>query len=290
MARRRSLVGWSFLVPLLAINAVVVIGPSLASLYYSLTKWSGLGPATYIGLDNFSRLLGDKEFSRAFLNNLVWMVMFLTIPVAMGLAGAFLLSRITRFRLAFRLVYFLPYVIASVVTAAIWKNILDPTRGIGPALAGIGIPVLDNVAFFGNPRTALPAIAFVDMWHSWGFLIVVFLAAMQAVDRSLYEAARVDGASAWREFRHITIPGILPTLAFMVLMLVVWSLLTFDYVWILTQGGPAGTSEVVSTVLYKSAFLRRDAGYAAAIGVSLTVVSAAVVGVYLLLRRRGWNL
>ena len=195
----------------------------------------------------------------------------------MGLLGAFLLSQITRFQMLFRVVYFIPFVIASVVNASIWENLLDPELGIGPALASIGLPFLDGVAFFGDQRLALPSVAFVDNWHWWGFVLVLFLTAMQSVDRDLYDAAKVDGASRWHQFRHVTIPGIRPTLVFVVLMTIIWSLLAFDYIYIITQGGPAGATEVVATLMYKEAFARFEAGYAAALGLGMSFVSGLIV-------------
>jgi len=117
---------------------------------------------------------------------------------------------------------------------------LSPTQGLGGQLAKLGIPGLD-IAYLGNPHTALLSVAFVDNWHYWGFLMVLFLSAIQNVPPDLYDAARVDGANRWQEFRHVTIPGIRPTVVFMLLMTAIWSFLVFDYIWILTQGGPAGS-------------------------------------------------
>jgi raffinose/stachyose/melibiose transport system permease protein len=276
--------------PLAVVNILVVLGPSIASIYYSLTDWSGLGPAKFIGLGNFARLASDSEFHGALLNNFIWTIIFLTVPITMGLLGAFLLSHVRRFQMFFRVVYFIPFVIASVVNGAIWQNLLDPTRGLGQALTGIGVPFLDGVAFLGDKTLALPSVAFVDNWHFWGFLVVLFLSAMQSVDTELYEAARVDGASRWQEFRYVTLPGIRPTLVFVMLMVIVWSLLVFDYIWILTQGGPAGATEVVATILYKNAFARFDAGYAAAMGITMSFLSGFVVLGFFVLRRRGWEI
>ena len=108
--------------------------------------------------------------------------------------------------------FFIPYLIASVVNAQVWKNLLDPTGGLAVALDKIGIHWLDNVYFFGDSNLSLYSVAFVDNWQFWGFLVVLFLAAMQAVDGSQFEAARLDGANAWQEFWHVTLPGIRPTL------------------------------------------------------------------------------
>jgi raffinose/stachyose/melibiose transport system permease protein len=224
----------------------------------------------------------------AFTNNVKWTLIFLTVPIAMGLLGSALLAPIKRFAMFYRVAYFLPYVIASVVNAQIWRNILHPTMGIGPLLAERGLEFM-NVAFFGNRHVVLYSIAFVDNWHWWGFLVVLYLAAMQAIDPELYEAARLEGASRWQEWRYVTLPGILPTLVFTILMTIIWSFLVFDYIYLLTQGGPAHASEVLATEVFNSAFFRFEVGYAAAIGVSMSFIAAMVVTGFILLRRRGWQ-
>ena len=194
LTRRRQFAAWAFMAPLVAVNVLVILGPSVATAYYSFTDWSGLEAAEFVGLENYRDIVADGDFWGALWHNVLWTVFFLTVPIAMGLLGAFLLSRITRFQMFFRVAYFVPYVVASVVNAALWQNILDPDRGIGSALSGIGIPFLDGVSFFGDQRLALPTVAFVDNWHWWGFVVLLFLTAMQSVDKELYEAARMDGA------------------------------------------------------------------------------------------------
>jgi raffinose/stachyose/melibiose transport system permease protein len=271
------------------VNVTVILGPSLASIAFAFTDWTGLGSAHLIGIDNFTRLAADPDFRDALMHNLIWTVIFMTVPVAMGLLGAFVLSKLQRFQLFFRIAYFAPYVIASVVSAGIWENILDPNQGLGATLGQLGLPIIKDTAFFGDPDLALLSVAFVNNWAWWGFLVVVFLAAMQAVNPDLYEAARVDGATTTQEFRHITLPMILPTVVFMMVMTIVWSFLVFDYVWIITQGGPAGSTEVVATLLYRTAFERREAGYAAAMGLILSLVGVIAVSGFFYLRRRGWE-
>jgi len=280
---------WLFMLPLLVVNVLVILGPSMATLYYSFTEWSGIGPAEWVGLQNYRDILADGDFYLAMWHNVLWTGLFLTVPISMGLLGAFLLSQITRFQMIFRVVYFIPYVVASVVNAALWQNILDPDRGIGASLASIGIPFLDGVSFFGSERLALPAVAFVNNWAWWGFVVLLFLTALQSVDTQLYEAAKVDGAGRWQQFMNVTLPGIRPTLVFVVLLTIINSLLVFDYVYIITRGGPAGASEVVGTLMYKEAFERFEAGYAAAMGLGLSFVSGLIVLVFIFLRRRGWE-
>ncbi|MDT5193070.1 MAG: raffinose/stachyose/melibiose transport system permease protein [Mycobacterium sp.] len=287
---RRLAVGYAFLAPLLVVTGVVIAIPASLSIWYSFTDWTGLGPAKFVGLDNYRRLLGDPEFHNAVWHNLVWTLYFLTVPIAMGLFGAFLLSRIQRYQMLLRVVYFIPYVVATVVSGAIWENLLSPQSGIGHGLANIGIPLLDGVNFFGDQRLALGSVAFVNTWQWWGFLVVIFLGSMQSVDPSLYEAARLDGANVWREFWHVTLPGIRPTVMFLSLMTVIWSFLIFDYIYILTQGGPAGSTDVLGTLLYREAFANQQAGYAASMGVVMAMVSVVAVSGFLYLRRKGWDI
>ena len=289
LRRRRHLTAWLFMIPLMVINLLVILGPSVATVYFSFTEWAGIGPAEFVGLQNYRDLLADEYFWQAMWHNVVWTILFLTVPIAMGLLGAFLLSQIKRFQLFFRIAYFIPYVVASVVNAAIWKNILDPERGIGSALASMGIPFLDGVSFFGNTRLALPSVAFVNIWVWWGFILLLFLTALQSVDQELYDAAKIDGANRWQQFLNVTLPGIRPTFIFVVLLTIINSLLVFDYVFIITQGGPAGASEVVGTLMWKEAFERFEAGYASAMGLGLSFIAGVIVLIFIFLRRRGWE-
>ena len=286
---RKTILPWLFVTPLLFLNAVVIVGPSVGSAYFAFTEWSGLGPAEWVGLANFRRMLQDRVYHIAFVNNLTWTLIFLTVPVAMGLLGSALLAPIKRGQMLYRIAYFIPYVIAGVVNVQIWRGILHPTRGIGVMLAERGLTFMD-VAFFGNRDTVLYSIAGVDIWHWWGFLVVVYLAAMQGINIQLYEAARIEGANRWQEFRYVTLPGILPTLVFTLLMTIIWSFLVFDYIYLLTQGGPANASDVLATVLFRSAFFRFEVGYAAAIGVSMSFICGLVVLGFVILRRMGWEI
>jgi raffinose/stachyose/melibiose transport system permease protein len=289
LRRKQVLTAWLFMVPLLVVNVLVIIGPSVATIYFSFTEWSGIGPAEWVGLQNYTDILADTDFWTAMWHNVIWTLLFLSVPMVLGLLGAFILSQITRFQMLFRIAYFIPYVVASVVNAALWRNILDPDRGIGSVLASVGFPFLDGVAFFGSERLALPSVAFVNIWAWWGLILLLFLTALQSVDQQLYEAARIDGAGRWQQFLNVTLPGIRPTFVFVVLFTIINSLLVFDYVWIITKGGPAGASEVVGTLMWKEAFERFEAGYAAAMGLGLSFVSGIVVLIVVVLRRRGWE-
>lgn len=282
--RRRRMRAWLFMIPLIAVNLLVIVVPALEAVYYSFTNWTGYGNAKFVGVANFEAMLTSGQFWQACFHNVLWTIFFLVVPMAMGLGGAFVLSRITRFQSLFRALYFIPYILSTVVSSVIWENLLNPNGGIGSSVG-----FLKNVSFFGNQHLALGSVAFVNNWSWWGFLVVLFLAAMQGIDPVLYEAARLDGASTWREFRHITLPSIRPVLMFLALMTIIWSFLVFDYIYIITQGGPNNATQVVGTLLYTEAFSDQAAGYASAMGLFLGVISFVVVFIYTRLRRRGWN-
>lgn len=286
---RKNILPWLFIAPITILYILVVIGPSISAIGFSLTDWSGIGEAKFVGLENFQKLFfEDDNFGLAFTNNLIWMAFFLTIPFILALLASSMLAPIKRGAMFFRTALFIPYILPSVVVASIWANLLSPRRGLGAQLAEIGSgfePL--NRAFLGNPDTALLSIAFVDNWHFWVFLVILFLTAMQGISPELYESARIDGANRFHEFRYVTLPGILPTLAFMLMMTAIWSFLVFDYVWLLTQGGPAGSSEVLGTFLYKEAFNRFEAGYASAVGLTISFFATLIMGFVVFLRKRG---
>jgi raffinose/stachyose/melibiose transport system permease protein len=287
---RKTLFPWLFIAPILLLHLLVVVGPSIAAVYYSFTEWSGIGAAKWVGLQNYATLIfEDMSYRLALRNNLIWLCFFMTIPFILALITAGLLAGVRRGGMWYRTILFMPYILPSVISAFIWRYLLSPRTGVGAMLASIGLTGLD-FAFLGKPQTVLLSIAFVDNWHFWGFLMVLFLAAMQNIAPDLYDAAKIDGANRWQEFRHVTIPGIRPTLVFMLMMVGIWSFLAFEYIWILTQGGPAGSSEVLAVLVYKQAFNRFEAGYAAAIGLTMSFFAGLIIGIFVLLRRRGWEI
>jgi raffinose/stachyose/melibiose transport system permease protein len=290
--RNKKLIGLLFLVPLFALNLTFTFGPSIATAYFAFTDWSGIGEANFVGLQNFQMMLNDEVFWIAFGHNIIWTLVFLTVPVIMGILGAALLARVRRFQLFYRVVFFIPYVIASVINAQIWRSLVHPIHGVGRWLEVTMGWEWANVNFLGNPELALPTIMFVDNWHFWGFLVVVYLTAMQSIDQELYEAARIDGANSWQELRHITLPGIRPTMVFMFLMIVVWSFQVFDIIFVMTDplGGPAHGTELLSTLAYSRGFASFQYGYATAIGLTMSFVTALATASFVYLRHRGMEI
>ena len=290
---RNVIIPWIFIAPLLLIHVYVVAIPAIQGVYMSMTDWTGVGMnVQFVGLDNYYELFfEDDTFGKALGNNIIWMAFFLTVPFVMALFCATMLAQVKRGGMLYRSILFIPYVLASVVTTTIWKNLLNPQKGIGAAMDTIlGLEDVFGIAYLGRPESALMSIAFIDNWHFWGFLMILFLAAMQSIPPVLYDAAKIDGANRWQEFRHVTLPGIRPIVLFMFMMVAIWSFLAFDYIFLLTQGGPGGASEVIATQLYKNAFFRFQAGYGAAQGVVISIFAGFIIMIFVMMKRRGWDI
>ena len=264
--KKSHLVAYGFILPAFIIHLRIITLPSLSTLVMSLFDWNGLGKAKFIGFDNFVEIFTkDSVVKLAVIHNLEWLAVFVTVPLILGFIVAILVSRIKRFQMFLRTVYFMPYVISAVVAGRIWTAYMNPFYGLNTIFGKMGFEKLSKVLWLGEPKIALFSVAFVDNWHWWGFVMVLFLGALQQVDPTLYEAARVDGANGLQELIHVSIPGIRQTIAFVLIMTIMWSFLTFDYVYVMTNGGPANSTEILATWIYKNAFVKYRAGYANAL-------------------------
>ena len=264
--KKSHLVAYGFILPAFIIHLCIITLPSLSTLVMSLFDWNGLGKAKFIGFDNFVEIFTkDSVVKLAVIHNLEWLAVFVTVPLILGFIVAILVSRIKRFQMFLRTVYFMPYVISAVVAGRIWTAYMNPFYGLNTIFGKMGFEKLSKVLWLGEPKIALFSVAFVDNWHWWGFVMVLFLGALQQVDPTLYEAARVDGANGLQELIHVSIPGIRQTIAFLLIMTIMWSFLTFDYVYVMTNGGPANSTEILATWIYKNAFVKYRAGYANAL-------------------------
>ena len=274
-----------FILPAFALHAAVVSVPLISLMFFSFTDWNGLATPSFVGFSNFSRMLfDDANFRRALVNNVTYMLIFLTIPIAFGLLMAMLTVRTGRLQVVYQALFFIPYVVAPAIAGKIFMMFYDPYNGIGQFFASIGWSFLADIQYIGNRSITLFSIAFVDIWHWWGFVMVIFVAALHQVDRSLYEAAEIDGATKLQRFFHVTLPQIRPTLLTLITVTIVGSFVTFDYVYVMTQGGPAGASEMASTWIYKRAFSSYEVGYASAM--SVFVCGACVLAYWLFQRIR----
>ncbi|PRX01931.1 UNVERIFIED_ORG: carbohydrate ABC transporter membrane protein 1 (CUT1 family) [Martelella mediterranea] len=276
-----------FLVPTLLINAVIILIPAILTMLLAFFRWDGITAPVFVGLQNFVALWHDHVFWRALSNNLVWTAIFLVVPIAIGLVAATMLLITRRGSMLFQVVYFLPMVIATAILARVWQGMIySPVSGVNGMLQRMGFPTLDPLT---QPSTALYGIATVDLWHWWGFLCVIFFAALRQVPQEQIEAARIEGASFWQMMRYVLLPGIRPTITLMMIMTVIWSFLVFDFVYILTQGGPAFSSEVLSTLAYRSAFYDLAVGKAAAVAIVISLFGLAATAVYIRAQSREFH-
>lgn len=276
-----------YVVPTLVINVVIILVPALFTIFLAFFRWDGIGSPRFVGFRNFQSLWNDGVFWTALTNNIIWTAIFLIIPIAIGLVAATLLLIARRGSMFFQVIYFLPMVIATAVLARVWQAmIFSPVSGINGMLQRMGFPTFDPLS---QPSTALFGIAAVDLWHWWGFLCVIFFAALRQVPQEQIEAARIEGATFWQMMRYVLLPGIRPTITFMMIMTVIWSFLVFDFVYILTQGGPAFSSEVLSTLAYRTAFYDLAVGKAAAVAVVISFFGLLATAFYIRIQAKEYH-
>ncbi|MEH0934076.1 carbohydrate ABC transporter permease [Micromonospora psammae] len=272
--RREGVAGWGFALPFLLVFAVFMAGPVLASFAMSFTDLRsadlrdplGVNP---IGLDNYVKLFGDDTFRQAALNTAYFVVVGIPLTMVLGLAAAVGLDAgITRFRTFFRVGYYLPVVTSIVAIAVVWRFLLEPDSGIVNTLLGyLGI---DGPNWLTDTRTAMPALIVMAAWRNMGFLMVIFLAGLQAIPRELYEAAAMDGSNAWSRFRHVTLPLMRPTLLFGGVITGIGYLQFFEEPFVMTQGGPLDKTLSVAFYIYNQ-FGFGNYSYAAAISYVLFI-------------------
>lgn len=278
--RARSLNGgaapYAFIAPFYVLYVLFMIVPIGAAVYLSLTQWVGLGTPELIGLRNYANLLTDTSFHTALANSLVYtlIAVLVVVPCALLVAQA-LNSRGLRFRDLFRVAYFVPMVLSPIVIALIYSLMFDRDYGLINASlhALFGLPAVD---WLGDPTIAKGAIGFVLLWRTVGYLTIFFLAALQNVPREQYEAAALDGAGRWRTFLAVTVPGIQPISAFVIVTSFIGAAQLFDEPYLLTKGGPGEATISVAMFIYRAAFERQQFGYAAAAGVVLFAIVFAV--------------
>jgi len=268
-----------FIVPTLLINVLIILIPAVLTMVLAFYAWDGMSAPRFVGFGNFVTLWNDRIFWPAFQNNIIWTAIFLTVPIAMGLLAATMLLVARRGRTFFQVIYFLPVVIATVITARVWQGMIyNPATGLFGYLQDIGFPIINPLS---RPSMALYGVATVDLWHWWGFLCVIFFAALRQVPQEQIEAARIEGATFLQMMRYVLLPGIKPTIILMMIMTVIWSFLVFDFVYILTQGGPAFSSEVLSTMAYRKAFYDLNVGQAAAISMVISLFGLVATYFYI---------
>jgi multiple sugar transport system permease protein len=268
---KEAALGYALIVPLLLVMLGLLAYPVVSALLISFQDKMMGRPGHYIGLDNYTELLfKDRRFRMVVRNSVIFTFASVFGKLIIGLGMAVLLNQRIKMRTMFRGWLLLPWVAPTFVTALTWRWMYDGTSGVfNFILTKLGI-IDVPIAWLGNASTALLAVTATNIWHGFPFFGVSLLAALQAIPSELYEAAEVDGASAWQKFRFITIPGILTVLIITTMLSMIWTFNDFQIVYIMTGGGPAFATHIFATYAYTIGFSGSRLGYAIAISTFLT--------------------
>lgn len=263
-----------FLLPALILYTVVVILSVVWATYYSFFDWNGMGKMTFVGLKNFINLYtNDRNFWAVVSNTLIYTVIEILIQVFGGLLLAIFLTRITKFRPILQTLYYIPVVISSVAICQIFSKLFSVTpTGVINAVLGFINPKWTNLVWISNPNTSLGLAAFVEGYKYAGIYMVTSYAALIGVPTELTEAAKIDGASLFRQYWNIKIPYIRPVILANCVLVLNGSLRSFDISFLLTKGGPGNSSELLAAYMYKQAFTSMKYGYGSAVAVSIVIL------------------
>jgi multiple sugar transport system permease protein len=273
-----------FILPALFGFLVFYLYPFFRGLYFSLTKYNLLGTPTFIGFDNFTRMVSDNLFWNALLVTVEYVVINIILQTILAVGIAVLMHRLTKSTLV-RGIILLPFLISNVIAAMVWFWLLDYQIGlVNEVMAAIG---LNKVAFFGDAATAIPTIAVVNVWRHMGYTALLVFAGLQTIPDYVYEAAAVDGSTEWKSFWRITMPLLRPILALVLVITVTGSFQVFDTVAVTTRGGPGNATRVMQFYIYQKGFTQGEFGYASALCVVLFVILAAVALIQLRMLRAG---
>lgn len=276
--RTRRWAGWLFALPALGFYAVFNLRPVLLSLQYSFYDWDGIGAATWVGLDNYVEVFTDSEQFSSLLHAFYLILFFTVVPVTLALIAASVMREITgKFTGALaRTMMFLPQIIPGAAAGVAWTWMYSDNGVVNQTLRALGLGNLAR-AWLGDFTWALTAVGFIGTWLSTGLCTMLLLAGIGKIDNSLYEAARIDGASPLRQFRAITLPGLRNEIGVCVTITIIAALASFDVVYLATQGGPGTQTMVPGVAVYLLAFNNNQLGAASALAVVLALIVIAVI-------------
>lgn len=264
--------------PAFLLYGIFILYPAARAFYTSFLRWSGasIKPDAFVGLANFTQFLADPRALQALRNSLLFMVVLPAVVLILALLFAQALNCGVRGTPFFEVIFFIPSVVPLVAIGILGCFIYNPSFGlVNGFLRAIGLGKLSQ-PWLGLPNTVVPSIIIVKIWSLMGLYIIIFLAAMRNIPTSFYEAARLDGASGWQQFWHVTLPLIWGTFRIGVVLVITSGVQSFTLVWVMTQGGPNGASELLATYMFKNAFEWSKFGYGAAIAVVMFIVLLGV--------------
>ncbi len=274
--RRKSWSLYLWIAPALIIYTLFKLLPMIAGIFISLLRWDGIKDPVFTGLLNYQRMFTDDQLVPAFLHNLQYAIGTVIGKIVISLLLAILLNQGLRAQTFYRTVLFMPVVLSFVVISVLWTWLYNDQFGLINSL--LRFLHLDSLAvqWLGDTKYALISLIFVDIWKWYGFHMVIFLAALQTIPQEYYEAARVDGASRWAQFVSITLPQLRPVMVINITLALIGAFNVFDIPYIMTQGGPAGSTNVLALYSYSQAFQFGKLGYGAAISYALLILVSIV--------------
>lgn len=272
----RRYTGVPFILPSLIILMIIVIIPIVMSLYFSFTKYSVLGDPTWIGADNYTKLLSDDAFIRSLWNTLIYTLISVPLQTVIALLIADAIAK--RFRNRFggfvRSALFIPVMSSMVVVAVVWRTVLGTSDGaVNVLLDSWG---LDKVNFLGEPELAMLVVGLVTVWKNIGYFLVIYYAGIMEVPSDLYEASALDGAGRWRQLWSITIPSLRSVTLLVIILGTIWSFQVFDLVYVMTGGGPGGATTTIVMMIFQAGFKNFQMGYASAMAILLFILVVAI--------------
>lgn len=283
--RRITLIGWTFILPNFLGFAALTLAPVIGALAVSFTQWDSYSTPRWTGLDNFRRMWDDDNFWTALQNTCYYALGHIPLTLMVSLGLAVLLNQKLRGVKILRTAFFFPYVTSLVAVAVVWNMLLSPDVGpVNQFLHSLGIA--HPPGWTTSPDWAMPALIVASVWRDMGYYMVLFLAGLQTVPAELYEAARMDGAGAWRRFWHVTLPCLRPTTFFVLVMLTVSSFKVFDLVQVMTEGGPGRSTLVLSQLIFREGIVQGRFGYSSAISLALFVICLVITVVQFQFQRR----
>ena len=271
--RGEARAAYLLLTPNLLLLGVFVFVPLVGAAVISFQRTDGFGSGTFAGLANYAKLVSDGLFWRSLINTTAFTVLVTPLSMALGLGAAVLLNSVLPARGVFRSVLILPMAISGVATALLGVLVFDENSGVlDKLLSSVGLPA---VHWQSGSGAAFSSVVLVTLWWRVGFNMLIYLAGLQGIGPELYEAAVLDGAGRWQQFRNLTVPLLGASTFFLLILNVIYSFQVFDIVFVLTGGGPRNATSVLVTYAYETGFDTRDQGYAAAIGMVLLVLAVA---------------
>jgi multiple sugar transport system permease protein len=287
---KENLAGYIFIAPMFIGTSALVLFPIIASLALSFTDWnfvSGFEGASFVGIDNFQHLLSNKLFHKALINNFI---LLLAVPIMLiiSLALAVIINKYVYLKDLFKIIYFMPFISSIVAVAVVFQVLFHPSKGpINQLLMSLGIE--NPPGWIADITFSLPSVMLIMIWTGIGFNLIIYLAGLQNVPKELYEAAQIDGATAWYQFTKITIPLVSPTTFLLLITGIISSFKVFDLIIVLTGGGPANSTLTPVVYLYQQAFIELKTGYASSISLIMFIIILIITYVQFIVQKKWVN-